>query len=369
MRAIVVDGVQIPERLIAQEAQNHPGGDAAKAWADASHALAVKALLLDRARALGLAPDPETDEAGREETAEEALVRAVLELEIDVARPTDAECRRVYDARRDSFRSPDLYEAAHILFEAAEASDASLSEAEAVAGAALADIRARPSRFAEIAEALSDCPSGRVGGSLGQLQAGDLVPEIETALLRLQAGEVAAAPVRSRFGWHVLKLIRRIEGRRAPFDLVIERIRLHLQSRAWTAAAARYVADLAERARRAGAAVVLAPEGELAAATPTLGALFASADMERLEPWLTAVDPSLLNRTRQAAEAHGLSLSDFIRTEAASFVDEADDERWTQLISAAQGAEDPALAGLTAILKAKVEPPKRTLNLVRRVNR
>lgn len=366
MRTIVVEGVQIPERLIAQEAQNHPGADGARAWADASHALAVKALLLDRARTLGLAAEPEMDEAGREETPEEALVRAVLEREVEAASPSDAECRRVYQADPDRFRAPTLYEAAHILFEPAEATEASLAEAEAVAGAALADIRERPARFAEIAKALSDCPSGQVGGSLGQLQQGDLVPEIERALLRLEPGQVASAPVRSRFGWHVLKLVRRIEGRLAPFELVADRIRLHLESRAWTAAATRYVGELAEAARRSGVAVALAPEGELAAPSPTLGALFASADMERLEPWLSVVDPALLARAAAAAQTEGLGLADFVRAEAAAFVDEADDEAWTQLISAAQGAQDPALAGLAAILKTKVAPPKRTLTLVRR---
>ncbi|MFN3522086.1 MAG: peptidylprolyl isomerase [Phenylobacterium sp.] len=369
MRTIVVEGVQIPERLIAQEAQNHPGADGGRAWADASHALAVKALLLDRARALGLTPEAETDDAGREETPEEALVRQVLELEVEATEPSEAECRRVYEAHPDRFCAPMLYEAAHILFEPLGPDEASWAEAEALAGAALAGIRERPARFAEIARAASHCPSGQVGGSLGQLRAGDLVPEIEAALLQLPAGEVAALPVRSRFGWHVLKMVRRVEPRRVPFELAAERIRLHLQSRAWTAAATRYVGELAEAARRGGAAVALAEEGALAAPSPTLGALFASADMDRLEPWLEAVDPALLTRARAAAEAEGLPLADFVRTEAAAFVDEADDEAWTQLISAAQGAPDPALAGLAALLKSKVAPPKRTLTLVRRAAR
>jgi peptidyl-prolyl cis-trans isomerase C len=369
MRTIVLEGVQIPEALIAQEAQNHPNADGAQAWADAGHALAVKALLLDRARTLGLAPEPETDEAGREETSDEALVRQVLELEVEVTPPSDAECRRVYAADPERFRTPLLYEAAHILFAPDGDGPAAVEAARVAATAALGEIQAQPARFAEIAAALSDCPSGGVGGSLGQLGPGDLVAEVERAVLRLAPGAVAPEPVRSRFGWHVLKLIRRRDGEILPYEAVRPRISLHLESRAWTAAATRYVGELAHEARRSGAAVALAPQGELAAPAPTLGALLSGADLDRLERWLVEADPALLERALTAAAAEGLGLADFARIECARFVDEADDQAWTQLISAAQGAEDPALAGLAAILKSKVAPPKRTFTLIQRAAR
>ncbi|HAJ03342.1 MAG TPA: peptidylprolyl isomerase, partial [Brevundimonas sp.] len=80
---MVIDGVALPERLVAEEAQNHPAATPEAARMAAAHALAIKALLLDRADQLGLTPRPEIDEDGREETSEEALVRAVLEAEIE----------------------------------------------------------------------------------------------------------------------------------------------------------------------------------------------------------------------------------------------------------------------------------------------
>ena len=78
--SFVIDGVALPERLVAEEAQNHPAATPEAARAAAAHALAIKALLLDRAHQLGLTPRAEQDEDGREETPEEALVRAVLEV-------------------------------------------------------------------------------------------------------------------------------------------------------------------------------------------------------------------------------------------------------------------------------------------------
>ena len=101
---IVVDGVALPERLVAEEAQNHPAATPDEARMAAAHALAIKALLLDRAHQLGLTPQAEQDEDGREETPEEALVRAVLDLEIEVERPGEAECQRVYDSAPCSSR-------------------------------------------------------------------------------------------------------------------------------------------------------------------------------------------------------------------------------------------------------------------------
>jgi hypothetical protein len=95
MPAVVV----IPERLIAEEAQHHPGATAAEARLAAGRALATKALLLARARAMGLTPEPEFDAEGRQETDEEALIRAVLAAEVEASTPTRAECRRVYDLR------------------------------------------------------------------------------------------------------------------------------------------------------------------------------------------------------------------------------------------------------------------------------
>jgi len=361
MRSLVIDGVQIPESLIAREAQNHPGPGGAEAWAAAGHALALKALLLARARELGLEPDPDIDADGREETAEEALVRAVLESEVEARAPTEAECRRVYDSRPAQFRTPDLYEASHIL--AAGPDD----EARAVADRALADLAAGRRTFASLAKAISDCPSAAVGGSLGQLSPGDLVPEVEAVLQALAPGEVCASPVRSRFGWHILRLDRRIEGRALPFEHVEPAIRLQLEARAWTAAATRYAADLVAEARGRGVPLRLEDDGQVAPGAVMLGdVLTAPAAADRLEAWLAVADPALLDRAVAAASADGVTLGQLVRRQAVAFVDHANDEAWTQLISAAQGASDPAVAGLTAILKDRLQPPARRFTVIQR---
>ena len=357
MRAIVVHGVEIPETLLAQEAQNHPSLSGAEARTAAGHALATKALLLRRAAELGLIPQAELDEDGREETAEAALIRAVLAAEVDVAPPTEAECRRVYDAQRSRFHSLPLYEASHILIEPVSAAEPDVEVARLTA-VGLANALARRTRtFPELAREHSDCPSAATGGSLGQLRPGDLVAEVEAALLQLEPGQIAAEPVRSRFGWHILKLERRIEGRDLPFEAVVERIRLHLESRAWGVAASRYVLALAEAAEARGVAFTLAEDGAVREGSACLGDFLGDGSAaERLGPWLESADPALFAQLREAAETTGVAVQAFVRAAARAFVDHADDERWTQLISAAQNAGDPALAALSAILKSKLAP-------------
>jgi peptidyl-prolyl cis-trans isomerase C len=368
MRTVVIDGVEIPEVLIAQEAQNHPGGSAAEARTAAGHALAIKALLLRRAEELGLDPEAERDAEDREETRDEALIRAVLETQLAVATPTEAECRRVYDAERRRFQTPPLYEASHILIEPRSAADDDLESARQAAERLIALLAGGGVAFADLARDHSDCPSGAIGGSLGQLQPGQVVGEVERALEGLDAGGVSPAPVRSRFGWHVLKLDRRVEGRSLPFEMVEARIRLHLESRAWTAAATRYVAELTAEARSRGVALSVAADGFGAPRVSTLGDLIADVQTaERLDAWLAAADPDLARRLAAAAQAAERSVPDFVRQAVADFVTGADDERWTQLISAAQGAEDPALACLAALLRSKIEPAKRTFTVIRRV--
>src|SRR5690606_4149555 len=109
-----------------------------------------------------------------------------------------------------------------------------------------------PAAFAAAARAQSACASAQQDGSLGQIRRGELVAEIQTALERLPDATAAREPVRSRFGWHVLRLQRRIAGRTLPYELVRERIADMLEARSWTVASARYVTTLASRAQIEG---------------------------------------------------------------------------------------------------------------------
>jgi peptidyl-prolyl cis-trans isomerase C len=242
-----VNGVEIAPEAIAQEIQHHPAPDAETAWIEAARALAVRELLLQEARRSGLTAEALSDEAGRAEVEEDALVRALLETEVEPAAPTDDECLRYYQSRIDRFRTPELLEAAHILIEPQGDDEHAWATARTRAAQIIEEVGNDAAAFARAARAHSSCASAQQDGSLGQIRRGELVGEIQAALEALVEGTVSREPVGSRFGWHILRLHRRIPGRTMPFEMVRERIADMLEARSWSVEAARYVAKLAVR--------------------------------------------------------------------------------------------------------------------------
>ncbi|MFN8790039.1 MAG: peptidylprolyl isomerase [Bdellovibrionales bacterium] len=59
--------------------------------------------------------------------------------------------------------------------------------------------------FAELAKRFSQCPSRARGGDLGPLPRGKADPDFEDAALLLSVGKLSEKPVRTRFGYHILK--------------------------------------------------------------------------------------------------------------------------------------------------------------------
>lgn len=243
-----VNGVEVSGAAIAREIQNHPAESAAEAARVTTRALVVRELLLQEATRLGIVAAPANDADGRREIEEEALIRQLLEREVTTPRADEAACRRFYEANVGRFRSEDLFEAAHILFAARQDDPEAHAAALAQAGQAIDALRDRPEGFAATAEALSACPSGKLGGNLGQLTAGQVTPEFAAALKTMRPGEITADPVATRYGVHVIRLDRRIEGRTLPFEAVRERIAFYLEESVWRRAVAQYLQILAGRA-------------------------------------------------------------------------------------------------------------------------
>jgi peptidyl-prolyl cis-trans isomerase C len=254
-KAVSVNGVVISRSAISRETQNHPASKPIEAWLAAARALVVRELLLQEARRVGLAPEPLEDAEGRHETDDEALVRAIVEREVVTPRADEAACRRYYDVNRARFRTPDLYEARHILLAAsprdAEAHKTAKQRAETI----LEVLRKESSAFSDLAAAESACPSGKAGGSLGQIGPGQTVPEFEQALGAMPVGSAAPTLVESRYGLHIVVLDHRIAGRDLPFEMVQQRISEWLDEKVRRVAIRQYIAILAGRAEITGIAL------------------------------------------------------------------------------------------------------------------
>ena len=81
-----------------------------------------------------------------------------------------------------------------------------LVDSEEKALAILADIKAGKVTFEEAAAEHSSCPSGQRGGNLGDFGRGQMVPEFDTAVFEMEVGEITEAPVKTQFGYHLIKL-------------------------------------------------------------------------------------------------------------------------------------------------------------------
>ncbi|MEW6644913.1 MAG: peptidylprolyl isomerase [Pseudomonadota bacterium] len=248
---VTVNGVTISRKAIAAEVQNFPAVNPGEGWQAAARALVVRELLLQEASRLGIAVDPQADAQGRMETAEDALVRALIAQEVRTPEADEATLRRFYDNNRDRFTSRPLDEADHILIAARRDDVAAFAAARDKAVALAAMLSAAPDRFADLAREWSDCPSREVGGSLGQIGPGDTTAEFERALASLVPGQISA-PVETRYGVHLIRLVRRVEGRQLPFEVVRERIARYLDDHVRRQASAQYIALLVGRAAITG---------------------------------------------------------------------------------------------------------------------
>ncbi len=247
-----VNGIAIPRDLIAREIQHHPSRTPGAAWKAAARALAVRELLLQEAHRLAIAAEPMADGDGRRETEDEAAIRALVAQEVQTPQGDMATCRRYYEQNRRRFRSPDIYEAAHILFATDQADQAGYAQARAAAEATLAVLRDDPRQFAALAAIHSACASAAQGGNLGQISKGQTTPEFEQALFALQPGTMAMEPIATRYGFHIVRLDRKLEGRELPFELVADRIAQFLQEAVQRRALAQYIARLAGAAHIEG---------------------------------------------------------------------------------------------------------------------
>lgn len=249
---VSVNGVVIAHDRIAQEIQHHPSGSVVKAWQAAARALVVRELLLQEAAKCELRATPEEDGDGRKETDEEALMRTLVESAITIPEPDEPSCRRYYEGNRRRFRSHDLYEAAHILIAAAEPDAMRYEAARGQAGRLIAELREHPDHFSALAKQYSACPSAAQGGNLGQLSEGQTTPEFERALIGLNPGTITQDPVATRYGFHVIYLARKIEGRELPFSAVSGRIADYLTENVRRRATAQYIARLVSAAKITG---------------------------------------------------------------------------------------------------------------------
>lgn len=244
---VLVDGREISEAEISREMQHHPARSLAEARRIATEALVLRRLLLDEARRQGLANGDSEDEG-----IDDPRIAALIEQEVKTPVPDETVCRRYYENNRTKFRSAEEYEARHILIACAPDDVEGRAAAKAKAERMIAVLQRDPDLFGDLAVAYSACPSRNRGGRLGALSRGDTVPEFETYVFSLGAGELCPLPVETRYGVHVIALDRKTPGVQLPFAETQEQIGQYLRDMSFQSAVRQYLLLLAGRARIEG---------------------------------------------------------------------------------------------------------------------
>jgi peptidyl-prolyl cis-trans isomerase C len=123
------------------------------------------------------------------------------------AEPTDAELKTEYDARIAEAPKEEFH-ARHILVD---------DEAKAKELIAQLD---KGGSFEQLAKDNSKDGSATEGGDLGWFNANQMVKPFSDAVQQLEIGKYTATPVKSEFGWHVIRLEEKRATTPPPFDAV-----------------------------------------------------------------------------------------------------------------------------------------------------
>ena len=212
-----VNGIAITEdevnELIAAlgprgQSYNNPEGRKAVL----SQVIASKLMLIDARANLY-----ETEPAFKAELArlrENLLISYATEKAVSSVSVSDKEVEDYYETHKGRFMNDETVNASHILV-----------ESEELALELLGKIKSGEMTFEDAAKQHSTCPSGQNGGNLGDFGKGQMVPEFDVAVFAMEVGEISDAPVKTQFGYHIIKLNAKNPAENIPLSEIAGEIK------------------------------------------------------------------------------------------------------------------------------------------------
>ena len=149
--------------------------------------------------------------ARREILAQLAMKKLFAAVEV-----TEEDCKAFYEQNPQFFQQGETVSAKHILVK---------EEAECIE--VLESIKGGEA-FEDDAKRVSTCPSKERGGDLGAFSRGQMVPEFENAAFDAEIGALVG-PVKTQFGYHLIKVENKQEATVVPFEQVAPQISMSLQ--------------------------------------------------------------------------------------------------------------------------------------------
>lgn len=187
-------------------------------------------LILAEAEKADMGDDPEVQKQ-LDQIKKELMQRVYLERQVE-ERISEDRLRQAYEDFKAENPPEDQVHARHILV-----------EDEATAKEVIAKLNDGAS-FEDLAKEESVGPSGPRGGDLGYFAKGAMVPEFAEAAFAMEPGEVSQEPVKTQFGWHVIK----VEDRRQSEPPAFEEMKEQLRGQLADEVAQSVIADLRDKA-------------------------------------------------------------------------------------------------------------------------
>jgi peptidyl-prolyl cis-trans isomerase SurA len=136
---------------------------------------------------------------------------------------TDPELRERYNREKENYRLPERAHLREIVILRPEAASG-VAEARQRATEVAEAARKAGTDFATLASTMSESGTKDKGGDLGEVNRGDLVPELDRAVFNATAGSVIG-PLEGKSAWHILKVEQRLPSEVPAFETVKERLR------------------------------------------------------------------------------------------------------------------------------------------------
>lgn len=140
---------------------------------------------------------------------EDLLISYAGDKAISSARVPEDDVRGYYEENKSQFVTGESVNASHILVE---------SEKKALT--IIEKLNAGEITFEAAAQEYSSCPSKDAGGNLGDFTRGQMVPEFDTAVFSMKVGEITKSPIKTQFGYHIIKLNAKSEPKALEYSEV-----------------------------------------------------------------------------------------------------------------------------------------------------
>jgi peptidyl-prolyl cis-trans isomerase C len=163
--------------------------------------------------------------------ASEKVKKLFQEITADVPEVTDEDVATFYGKNEKSFTTPPTVDARHILVKCDRDADETLHQMCKAKAESLQGKLADGADFAALAEAESECPSKEQGGALGPFPRGQMAPEFEEAAFSQAIDEIGPV-VQTTFGYHIIQVTGKSDGKTASLEEASSDIRTYLEGSA-----------------------------------------------------------------------------------------------------------------------------------------